>query len=219
MKLPSSYNKSKTYPLIVALHWAGGQATDVYDGNSWASKKTFFGLKELYGDTAIFVAPDGLDNGWANTNSRDIRFIKAMVGQLQQGLCIDKQRVYATGFSFGGMMSNAIGCQMGDTFRAIAPMAGSLWSGCSDSANKVAAIFFHSKADAVVPYTSGEEARNKYLSKNSCSATSTGIGSNGCVEYQGCDSRYPVVWCGYEDGGHWPPTFSARETKNFFDRF
>jgi polyhydroxybutyrate depolymerase len=219
VSLPATYNKSQTYPLVVALHWSGGQATDVYNGNSWASQKPFFGLKALYGDSAVFVAPNGLDSGWANTNSRDIHFIQAMVDQLKQGLCIDSQHVYATGFSFGGMMSNAIGCQMGDTFRAVAPMSGSLWSGCVDASNKVAAILFHSQADAVVAYKYGEEARDKYLSKNSCSATTTSLGSNGCVEYQGCNSKYPVVWCGYADGGHWPPTFSAQETKNFFDRF
>lgn len=218
IKLPANYNKNQAYPLVVALHWSGGQATDVYDGNSWASQKAFFGLKEQYGDTAVFVAPDGLDKGWANTNDRDIHFIQTMVEQIQQGLCLDSQHIYATGFSFGGMMSNAIGCQMGDTFRAVAPMSGSLWSGCTNSSNKVAAILFHSKADAVVPYKNGEEARDKYLAKNSCSTT-TITSSNGCVEYQGCDAKNPVVWCGYEDGGHWPPSFSAQETKKFFDRF
>jgi hypothetical protein len=45
------------------------------------------------------------------------------------------------------------------------------------------------------------------------------LGSNGCVEYQGCDSDKPVIWCGTETGGHWYPNFSAQESKAFFDRF
>jgi poly(3-hydroxybutyrate) depolymerase len=213
--IPANYDPKVAHPLIVGLHWRGGQATDVYGTGDGA----FYGLRKLYGDSAIFVAPNGLDQGWANYNDRDIHFMASMVAQLKQGLCIDSKRVYATGFSFGGMMSNAIGCQMGDTFRAVAPIAGSLWSGCADSPNKVAAILFHSKADSVVGYQYGVEARDKYLAKNGCGTTTTNIGANGCVEYQGCAAGFPVVWCGFDSGGHWPPGFSAQETKAFFDRF
>jgi len=219
VSVPSGYDKSKAYPLIVGLHWSGGAATDVYNGNSWASGTPFYGLKNLYGDTAIFVAPNGLDSGWANTNDRDINFIQAMVTQLQQGLCVDSSRVYATGFSFGGMMSNAIGCEMGGTFRAIASMSGSLWSGCSTSSKKVAAMLLHSEADAVVAYQYGVAARDEFVSRNQCSSTTVAEGSNGCVEYQGCATGYPVVWCGYKDGGHWPSSFAGKEIKTFFDRF
>lgn len=219
VSVPATYNKSKAYPLIVGLHWSGGAATDVYNGNSWASGTPFYGLKDLYGDTAIFVAPNGLDQGWANTNDRDINFIQAMVTQLQQGLCIDSSRVYATGFSFGGMMSNAIGCEMGGTFRAIASMSGSLWSGCATSSKKVAAMLQHSEADAVVAYQYGVAARDEFVSRNQCSSTTVAEGTNGCVEYQGCATGYPVVWCGYKDGGHWPASFAGKEIKTFFDRF
>ena len=213
--VPANYDPSKPLPLIVGLHWRGGQATDVYGTGDGA----FFGLKKLYGDSALFVAPNGLDQGWANTNGRDERFIRAMVDRLKSGLCVDVTRVHATGFSFGGMMSNALGCHAGDVFRAVAPIAGSLWSGCEDSPNTVAAILIHSQADSVVGYQFGEEARNKYIAKNQCSSTVRSIGTNGCVEYQGCSAGRPVVWCGFPDGGHWPPEFAPREIKSFFDRF
>lgn len=215
--VPSNYDANVPHPLVVGLHWRGGSATDIYTGSGGLG--AFYGLKQLYGNAAIFVAPNGLDQGWANYNDRDIHFMRSMVEQLGQGLCVDSKHIYATGFSFGGMMSNAIGCQMGDVFRAVAPIAGSLWSGCADSPNRVAAIFFHSKADGTVPYQAGEEARAKFLAKNGCGSSTASIGANGCVEYQGCAAGYPVVWCGFDGGGHWPPGFSAAETKTFFDRF
>jgi len=179
----------------------------------------YFGLKPLYGNNAIFIAPNGLDKGWANPGGRDIRFLRAVINQVQQGTCTDPKRVFATGFSFGGMMSNAVGCEMGDVVRAVAPMAGSLWSGCGTSSNRVAAIFVHAMDDNVVPYSAGEDARNTFLTRNNCSATTAPIGTNGCVEYQGCTADKPVVWCGFPKGGHWYPDFSAAETKAFFDRF
>jgi polyhydroxybutyrate depolymerase len=213
LDLPAGYDRNKTYPVIIGLHWRDGSADDVH---GWSG---YFGLKALYGDTAVFVAPDGLDKGWANPGGRDIRFIRAVINQVQQGSCTDPKRVFATGFSFGGMMSNAIGCEMGDVVRAVAPMAGSLWSGCGTSSNRVAALFVHAMDDNTVPYSAGEEARNTFIARNSCGATTTPIGTNGCVEYQGCTADKPVVWCGFPKGGHWYPNFSAGETKAFFDRF
>jgi poly(3-hydroxybutyrate) depolymerase len=216
--LPSGYKNDKAYPLIVGLHWRGASATDVYYGNTWASGKPFYGLKELYGESAIFVAPLGLDAGWANWNDTDIRFIGAMVNQLRQGLCTDTSRTFATGFSYGGGMSNAIGCQMGDVFRAVAPMSG-FPMGCPPSPNKTAVILFHAQEDAVVAYHFGEEVRNNFIAKNNCTQATNRIGANGCVIYEGCSDNKPVAWCGYSPGGHWPPGFAAQEIKSFFDRF
>lgn len=213
VELPANYDSNKTYPVIIGLHWRDGSADDV---RGWSG---FFGLKNEYGDGAIFVAPQGLDAGWANTGDRDIRFMRAMISQVQQGACTDTQRVFATGFSFGGMMSVAIGCQMGDVVRAVAPMAGSVWSGCAPSEHRVAALFIHAQDDNVVRYSAGEEARNIFTSRNRCSANTAPLGTNGCVEYQGCAADKPVVWCGTPTGGHWYPGFSAKETKTFFDRF
>jgi polyhydroxybutyrate depolymerase len=213
LELPSGYDHNRAYPVIIGLHWRDGSATEVRTWNN------FFGLKPLYGNNAIFIAPQGQNAGWANDGGRDIRFMRALIGQVQQGACTDPQRVFATGFSFGGMMSNAIGCEMGDVVRAIAPMAGSLWSGCGNSTHRVAAIFDHAVDDNAVPYSAGEAARNTFVARNSCSATTVLIGSNGCVEYQGCSSGKPVVWCGHATGGHWPPAFAAGEIKAFFDRF
>lgn len=213
IEMPANYDRNKTYPVIIGLHWRDGSAADIY---GWSG---FFGLKNRYAGNAVFLAPQGLNAGWANTGDRDIRFMRAMINEVQQSVCTDTKKVFATGFSFGGMMSNAIGCQMGDVVRAIAPMAGSLWSGCAQSSDKVAALFIHAKDDNVVPYSAGEEARNVFLARNSCSSTTTSIGSNGCVEHENCITGKPVVWCGTETGGHWYPEFSAAVTKQFFDRF
>lgn len=213
LDLPAGYDGNKAYPVIVGLHWRDGSPDEVRGWNN------YFGLKPLYGNNAIFIAPEGLDKGWANPGGRDIRFMRAVISQVQQGACTDPQRVFATGFSFGGMMSNAIGCEMGDVVRAIAPMAGSLLSGCGSSSHRVAAIFDHAMNDNAVPYSAGQAARDTFLARNSCSATTVPIGTNGCVEYQGCMAGKPVVWCGHPEGGHWPPDFAAGEIKAFFDRF
>lgn len=215
--VPGSYSNQRAYRLVFAIHWRDGQASDVVNG-SWASNGPYYGLKGLSGDSVIFIAPEGLDKGWANTDNRDIRFILAILDKMKQGMCIDTSKVFSVGFSYGGMMSNAIGCELGHVFRAVAPISGSLWSGCNDSENRVAAILIHGTNDGVVDLQFGEAARDKYLAKNKCSSQTTSLGQNGCVEYQNCDADYPVVWCPWS-GDHIPPNSATQEIADFFNRF
>jgi len=68
-------------------------------------------------------------------------------------------------------------------------------------------------------YTAGQEARDVFIERNACSASTVPVGGNGCVEYKSCSAGKPVLWCGTPTGGHWYPAFSAKESKTFFDRF
>jgi poly(3-hydroxybutyrate) depolymerase len=43
---------------------------------------------------------------------RDVAFVKALYAKLQGTLCIDETRVFSTGMSYGGIMSNTIGSGM-----------------------------------------------------------------------------------------------------------
>jgi poly(3-hydroxybutyrate) depolymerase len=227
VKVPANYDRARPLPLVVGLHWRGGQATDVYGDGGGA----FFGLKQLYGESAVFVAPNGLDHGWANTGDRDIHFIRAMVDRLKQGLCIDNARVHATGFSFGGMMSFTVGCAMGGVFRAIAPMAGnSQVSGCEDGDEPVAVLGFHGVDDTVVTVDGGRRGRDVFVERNGCDAQTMPvepswcgeIGQNyqpcSCVSYTGCTAGYPVVWCEFK-GPHTPAPSSAETIWSFFSQF
>ncbi len=69
----------------------------------------YYGMKPLSNNTTIFVAPNRYsaeDNGWPNTNGRDMDFLRAMLDKFSNNeLCIDQQRIFSTGFSYGGMMS------------------------------------------------------------------------------------------------------------------
>jgi hypothetical protein len=46
-----------------------------------------------------------------------------MLDKINGGLCIDQQRIFSTGFSFGGMMSHTLPFEF-DVFRAVAPCSG-----------------------------------------------------------------------------------------------
>lgn len=213
LDIPNNYNMNNPYRLVFGWHWRGGSANDVVG-------QGYYGLKSLSNGSAIFVAPDrapGTD-GWTNTNGRDMDFLRAMLDQLKGSLCIDENRIFSAGWSYGGMMSFAVGREMADTFRAIAPVSGALWTPYSDSGLPMAAWIAHGTSDNVVGHNAGVEARDLFVSANSCSNTTVPIQPSPCVEYQGCASGHPVVWCSF-NGGHTTPSFYSSAVWNFFSRF
>ena len=70
----------------------------------------YYGLRDLAGESAIFVAPNGLNNGWWNEGGADVTFVDQILNQVQNELCVDETQRFSTGFSFGGAMSYALAC-------------------------------------------------------------------------------------------------------------
>jgi len=215
LQLPSGYSSSKQYPLIFQFHPWGGTADQAL---------TMYQLNSKIPD-AIYVTPQGLDAGgngpgWANTNGQDIAFTKGMLADVQGKYCVDKARIFSTGFSYGGMMSFAVGCEMSDVFRAIAPMSGSLYSdfNCKGTGPHVAMWGSHGLSDTVVPIEDGRAARDKILQENHCGTTTAPVDPSPCVKYQGCDAGYDVTWCEW-DGPHGIPSFGSSAIAAFLKQF
>lgn len=217
LDVPTSYDPNRAYKLVLAWHWRDGEAKDVANG-AWASAGPYYGLKALADGSTIFVAPEGINKGWYNTNGMDYAFARALVQRFKGQFCIDDQRIFSVGFSFGGMFSFALGCEMPEIFRAIAPMSGALFGGCNSAAKPVAMWGAHGTGDSVVDISSGRSARDAYLARNGCSTTTSPTSPSPCVSYDGCSSGHPVVWCEW-NGGHVPPSFSPSGIWNFFSQF
>jgi polyhydroxybutyrate depolymerase len=173
------------------------------------------------------VSPQGLapddeptQYGWPNTGGRDIAFVRAMIEWLGSNYCIDQARIFSVGMSYGGMMSNTIGCELSDVFRGIAPIAGALFGrgGCMGS--PIAVWMSHGTADSTVTFEQGEAARDIFLETNQCdtSLDPTPVEPEGCVSYQGCAAGFPVIWCPH-DGGHTVPSFTGQAVADFFSSF
>ena len=217
LKLPANYDPNTPYRLIFGWHWRGGTASNVASGAIGGG--TYYGLEKQANGTAIFVAPNGIDNGWANTGGRDIAFLRAMLAFFNSKLCIEQKRIFSTGFSYGGMMSDAIGCDMADVFRAIAPMSGALYSGCTRSNTQPIAVWMsHGNNDDVVPLADGKAALDVFLKKNGCGTQTTAVTPSPCVSYEGCSAGHPVHYCEF-DGGHQSPSFSSTAIWQFFSQF
>jgi polyhydroxybutyrate depolymerase len=216
LRLPENYDPMHPYKLIFGLHWRGGQASDVSSGTIGLGD--YYGLAELADESAIFVSPEGLDKGWANAGNGDIKLMHAIVDKFEAELCVDMDRIFSVGFSFGGMMSFAIACEMGDVFRAIAPLSGALYSGCGNGTEPIAMWGAHGTSDDVVPIADGRKGLQEVLERNHCDTQTMPVDPSPCVTYQGCDEGYPVTWCEF-DGEHGPQGWQTEPIWEFFSQF
>ena len=210
---------------MLAFHGRTGTAAQI----AGTGTRGYYGLRARMTDT-IFVAPQGLgtatdatDTGWPNTNGQDIAFVRALLAWANTNYCVDQSRIFATGFSYGGIMSHTIACQMSDVFRAVGPMAGAIFGRTTSClTHPIAAWITHGTMDTAaaggVDYSAGQMARDRILALNHCQATTAPVAPSPCVSYDGCDSGYPVHWCSH-DGAHVIPTFAAEGIANFFLQF
>jgi polyhydroxybutyrate depolymerase len=216
VKLPANYDASKPYKLIFAWHYLGGNAQGIATGFGGG----YYGLEAMANNTVIFVAPEGIDMAWPNTGGRDVNFAKAMVDWMRTNYCIDNKHIFSVGFSYGAIMSNTVGCQMGDVFRAIAPMSGSgpISFGANACKGPVAAWMSHGNMDTTVPFASGQASRDYWAKANGCQTTTKPTDPSPCVAYDGCMQGYPVTWCEFS-GAHQQPPFGPAAIWKFFSQF
>lgn len=115
-------------PLVYVIHgfnMSGQQEVQLTRMNAVADKEKF-----------LVVYPDALPNtsneqSWDMSGANDYTFILGIIDQVDAKYKIDKNRVYASGFSQGGFFSFQLGCRYADVFAAIAPVSGLLNGNCS----------------------------------------------------------------------------------------
>ena len=219
MHIPSAYTGDKPVPLVIDYHPISGSGNGEYGSSPYKAKTDPEGVITLYPDGTS--KPGGMGNGWnvgpCCSNDDDVKFSYAMIDKLKEIACIDPQRIYATGFSMGGGMSNHVACMMSDVFAAVAPAAMDLNktnSAACKMSRPISVINFRGTNDPVCKYQGGDSGFNDGLNflgaegtfrfwaeKNECQGSPT-KNSNGCDEYSNCKDGTKVVLCTKQNGGH-----------------
>ena len=218
LDVPTSYDTNKPYRLIFVWHPLSGNGSQIVSGG-------FNGLKSLSNSTAVFATADGLNGsngeasgtGWWNANGGDMKLFKAMLDKINGGLCIDQERIFTTGFSFGGMMSYELPFEF-DVFRATAPCSGKtgVIPFVETYTNPVAIMAFHGDSDTFVATNLGKAFFDKYAARNKCGTQTTAVSPSGCQQYQGC--TVPSTWCLFK-GGHATWSEEPAAIWKFFSQF
>lgn len=148
-------------------------------------------------------------------------FIDAILRQISENYCINRDRVYAVGHSLGGWMAQRIACLRGEFFSGLSVVgSGPFGNICS---GPVPSLLFQNVNDPLSSYASGVSARNTRIKANECDESQTEniqIGSLTCTKYNKCSPGNEVVWCegytGYNGDPHsWPTPNGGRDMLNF----
>jgi poly(3-hydroxybutyrate) depolymerase len=234
LRLPAGYDRNRPYKLIFAFHWLNGTANDVATGGAAGSVWAYYGQQQLSDNSAILVAPQGIDNGWANTGGRDLTLVDDLTALIQGGLCVDTSQQFALGWSYGGAMSYALACARPAVFRAVAVLSGANLSGCAPGNQPVAYLGIHGTHDSVLGISLGRSVRDTFVRNNGCTAQNPPEPPRGSLthigtDYAGCRAGYPVRWVAF-DGDHTPEpvdgststsgarTWTGREIWKFFSQ-
>lgn len=184
--------------LVVVLHGLDGTPAQIRDLMGRA-------LEQAAGGAAVFVYPDG-NGGWPNEDGRDVAFFDALRAKVSAQVAVD--RVFVTGFSFGGEMANTLACARADVIRGIAPIsAGCRW--VKDCVGEpVAAWMANGTEDTEAPIGRAAEFAERWRRSSGCTGERRATSPAGCEAYQGCPATHPVHVCRFA-GGHevqpWEP--------------
>lgn len=210
MRLPDNYDNTKPYWLIFGFHWNGGNSKEVDSGGTNGYEMSHYGLQKLSENGAIFVAPQGLGNGWANSGGRDLTFVDDMVKLITDNYCVDTSHIFANGFSYGGGMSYALACARADVFRGVAIYNGGVLSGCEGGNDPIAFWQMAGLTDGTLSVGAGEPMRDRFVANNGCTNQDPpqppqpppylADGGHICTNYQGCSSGHPLRWCVHQSG-------------------
>jgi poly(3-hydroxybutyrate) depolymerase len=239
LKLPASYDMNHPYRLIISYHWLGGTAANVSDGGGVIKPWYDLDTTAASNGTTVFVAPQGISNGWSNTGGADVEFSRQLITQLESTICIDKARILCEGFSMGGSMSYAMASAMPDVIRAVAVHSGGPMSGTTPGHSKPVAYFMtHGTQDTVCTWPQfGLPQLEDFAKVNGCKTPDPTLSATAfqaalpqptstagvCLEFTGCTAGYPTRSCLFV-GPHTPSPdgtngWVPKETWNFFSQF
>ncbi len=122
--VPENYTPQKTWPLIVCLH--GGYSRDDDYILTW--------LRSAKSKGYVLLSPKSSRETWSAIRTPgtppnpviDLRSIRLMLDEVWQTYAVDRGRVYATGFSDGGIFTHILGLSYPQLFTGIAPIASQL---------------------------------------------------------------------------------------------
>ncbi len=195
-------NLGKNRPLLISCHGMGQDA---------AYQKGMLKI-ETIADTAKFVTvfPNGINNAWDISGDQDINYIKALIDRMVSNYGIDRNRVYLSGFSMGGMFTYHAMTKIADKIAAFAPISGYPIYGMSfTSSRPIPIIHTHGTGDDVVKFDKVQSILDGWIKRNKCSATATvtknykGYGHATRHVWSGGTNGVQVVLMEFANKGHW----------------
>ena len=174
--LPSSYDGKRATPLLLMFHALNNYDYYImqHDLNNISEKRGF-----------IVVYPNGYNASWAAGGAfpadvkgvDDVAFVSTLIDKMARELNIDTSKVYATGFSNGGMFSLRLACELSDKVAGVAAVGATIAEKVSATCSPkklIPILIIHGTADNTVPlagiagFLSFPDTIGKWVGINGC---------------------------------------------------
>jgi polyhydroxybutyrate depolymerase len=219
---PASYDGTKPFPLVVALHACGNPNTQwegLFKGSAFEGEY-------------VRLLPNTSDSGqcWSNYNNNIARILK-QYDDVLANYCVDVDHVFGVGHSSGAQMLVNILAHKADAqhlnFKGVSPVAADPFN----VALPMPVLYIDGKMDNQRSADSAKNAVAKFRASNMCADTSKpytpimGCQSSGmqvdpgCIVYDNC--TVPTIWCAHNDPNysgtqHGVPCFGVKSMYDFF---
>ena len=166
--VPNSYDENSATPILFNFHGFGGSASQ------FISRADMRAEAEL--NSFILVYPQGscLDGvphwnpfpigGDNKSSADDLGFFEAMVNEISTEYNLDMERIYAAGYSNGGMMAYGLANYKSNLIAAVASVSGSMLDCLDTPSHPMPVLHLHGTNDGVIAY---DESSNDYNSVQS----------------------------------------------------
>jgi len=159
--VPNSYDGTSSIPLLLNFHGFGGSASQFMqeaDMRSLAEADTFILVYPqgscLDGSSHWNPCPTGGDN---KSTADDIGFVEAMISEISSQYNLDMERIYAAGYSNGGMMAYGLANYKSDLIAAVASVSGTMLNCTGPTSHPMPVVHLHGTSDGVVSYNGSND--------------------------------------------------------------
>ena len=159
--VPNSYDGTSSIPLLLNFHGFGGSASQFMqeaDMRSLAEADTFILVYPqgscLDGSSHWNPCPTGGDN---KSTADDVGFVEAMISEISSQYNLDMERIYAAGYSNGGMMAYGLANYKSDLIAAVASVSGTMLNCTGPTSHPMPVVHLHGTSDAVVSYNGSND--------------------------------------------------------------
>jgi poly(3-hydroxybutyrate) depolymerase len=189
--VPADYDRAKAYPTVLAYH---GWYTNGSGFKGW------FEFERWVKSDGILIYPyaDNPSGAFDLSGDRDLLAFDEITAQVQKEYCINPQRTFVLGFSFGGKFTNHLACKRAGYVRAASIGDASAGDDNADrSCGRLPMLITHRTADTDERYDWGKANAGTWATRNGCTANAAAAATPGyqCQEYGSCKTPGSTMFC------------------------
>lgn len=203
LHVPARYDPQEPAALVLVFHGAGIGAERFVEYTRFSAVSDREGF--------LIVYPQGLGDEpvWnPASGSRDVDFIRDLIGRLEARCRVDPGRIYVSGHSNGASMAVRAACELADLIAAAGPVSGAYSSGRCSPSRPVPLFAIHGTADPIVPYEGIPEWARAWAERNGCRPEPVEVVRNVLIRekrWEACEAGADVILYTVQDLGHdWP---------------